>query len=55
MKEVFEKTRPAHVLGVQYESPEKIMGVYNESIIVKMEFEVTMNVCGERLWAFKAC
>ena len=43
-----EKTRPAHVLGGQYETPEKIMGVFNESIMVKMEFEVTMSVCGER-------
>ena len=25
----------------------KIMGVFNESIMVKMEFEVTMSVCGK--------
>ena len=33
---------------------EKIMGVFNESIMVKMEFEVTMGVYGERLWACTA-
>ena len=49
-----EKTRPAHILGGQYESPEKIMGVFNESIMVKMKFEVTMGVCGERPWAWRA-
>ena len=54
MKNVIEKTRPAHALGGWYESPEKIMGVFNESIMVKMEFEVTMGVYGERLWAFRA-
>ena len=26
----------------------KIMGVYNESIVVKTEFEVTMDVCGAK-------
>ena len=54
MKNVIEKAWPAHVLGRQYESPEKIMGVFNESIMVKMEFEVTMGVYGERLWACRA-
>ena len=44
MKKVIEKTQPAYVL---YESPEKCMGVYNESIVVKMEYEVTMYVCGD--------
>ena len=51
MKKVIEKTRSAHVLGGYYESPEKIMGVFNESIMVKMEFEVTMGVYVERAWA----
>ena len=32
----------------------KIMGVFNESIMVKMKFEVTMGVCGERPWAWRA-
>ena len=54
MKKVIEKTRSAHVLGGYCESPEKIMGVFNESIMVKMEFEVTMCVCGERPWAWRA-
>ena len=54
MKKVFEKTRPAHVLGWYYESPEKIMGVFNESIMVKIKFEVTMGVCGERAWRRRA-
>ena len=52
MKKVIEKTWPAHVLGGYYESPEKIMGVFNESIMVKMEFEVTMGVYVERAWAW---
>ena len=54
MKKCIEKTRPAHALGRWYESPEKIMVVFHESIMVKMEFEVTMGVYGERLWAFRA-
>ena len=29
------------------------MGVFNESIMVKMEFEVTMGVYGERPWAME--
>ena len=32
----------------------KIMGVFNESITVKMKFEVTMGVCGERPWAWSS-
>ena len=45
MKKVIEKTRPAHVLGGCQESPEKRTGVFIESIMVEMEFEVTMGVC----------
>ena len=52
MKKVIEKTRSAQELGGYYESPEKIMGVFNESIMVKMEFEVTMGVYVERAWAW---
>ena len=55
MKKVIERTRPARVLGVYYVSPGKRMGVYNESIVVKTEFEVTMDVRGERLSAYRAC
>ena len=44
MKKVTERTRPAHVLGVCQESPKKRMGVFIESIMVKMEFEVTMGL-----------
>ena len=54
-KKDIEKRRPAHVSAVLYESPEKLMGVFNESVMVKMELEVTMDVCGERLWASRAC
>ena len=54
MTEVIEKTRPAHVLGCSMNHQKKRMGVYNESIVVKMEFEVTMYVCGDRLWAYMA-
>ena len=53
MKKVIEKTRPAYVLGIYYESP-KLMCVYNESIMVKMEFELTMYVCGDRFLAYRA-
>ena len=44
MKKVIEKTRPAHVLGERQESPEKKTGVFDESIMVKMEFEVIMGL-----------
>ena len=44
MKKVIKKTQPAHVLGVRKESPEKRTGVFFESIMVKMEFEVTMGL-----------
>ena len=44
MKKVIEKIRPAHVLGDRQESPEKRTGVFIESIMVKMEFEVTMGL-----------
>ena len=44
MKKRVKKSRPAHVLGVRQESPEKIMGVFIESNMVKMEFEVTMGL-----------
>ena len=44
MKKVFKKSRPAHVLGGCQESPEKRTGVFIESIMVKMEFEVTMGL-----------
>ena len=36
------KTCPPHVLEGQYESPEPRMGVFDESIMVKIKFEVTM-------------
>ena len=44
MKKVIKKTRHAHVLGVRRESPEKRTGVFNESVMVKMEFAVTMGL-----------
>ena len=47
MKNIIEKTEPAHVLGGRQESPEKRMGVFIESIMVKMEFEVTMGLYGK--------
>ena len=43
MKKVIENSRPA-----------KIMGVFNESITVKIESEFTMRVYGEMLWACRA-
>ena len=39
---VTEKT--PHILVGQYESPEPRMGVFGESIMVKMKFEVTMGL-----------
>ena len=47
MKKVIEKTRPAHVLGGQYESPEKRTGDFIEFIMVKIEFEVIMGLYGK--------
>ena len=47
MKKVVKKTQPAHVLGGRQESPEKRMCVFIESIMVKMEFEVTMGLYGK--------
>ena len=47
MKKVIKKTRPAHVLGGRQESAEKRTGVFIESIMVKMEFEVTMGLYGK--------
>ena len=44
MKKVIEKTRPPHVLSGQYESPESRTGVFDEYIMGKMEFEVTMGL-----------
>ena len=44
MKNVTEKRWEPHVLGGQYESPEPRTGVFDESIMVKMEFEVTMGL-----------
>ena len=44
MKGVIERTRPAHVLGGRQESPEKRTGVFIKSIMVRMEFEVTMGL-----------
>ena len=44
MKKVTEKTWEPHVLGGQYESPEPRTGVFDESNMVKMEFEVTMGL-----------
>ena len=44
MKKVSEKTRPAHVLEGRQESPEKKTSVFDESIMVKMEFKVTMGL-----------
>ena len=40
MKKVIEKTRPAHVLGVRQESPEKRTGVFIESIMVKWSLKL---------------
>ena len=42
MKKVIEKTRGPHILGGQYKSPEPITCVFDESIMVKMECEVTI-------------
>ena len=50
MKNVIEK---AHVLGGRQESPEKRTGVFNESIMVKMEFEVTMGLYRKRACLIK--
>ena len=47
MKKVIKKTRPAHVLGGRQGSPEKRTVVFIESIMVKMEFEVTMGLYGK--------
>ena len=44
MEKVNEKTRPAHVLGGHQESPDKRTGVFIESAMVKMKFEVTMGL-----------
>ena len=44
MKNVIDKTQPAHVLGGCQESLEKRTGVFIKSIMVKMEFEVTMGL-----------
>ena len=53
MKNVIEKTRPAHVFGGCQESPEKIMVVFNKFIMVKMEFEVTMGLYRKGACLFK--
>ena len=53
MKNVIEKTRAPHVLGGQYESPEPRTGVFDESIMVKMEFEVTMGLYRKGAWLIK--
>ena len=53
MTKVIEKTRAPHVLGAPYESPEKRTGVFNESIMVKMEFEVTMGLYRKGTWLIK--
>ena len=39
-----ERTLPVRVLEGHRESPERRMGVFIESIMVKMEFEVTMGL-----------
>ena len=44
MKKVMTKTRPAHILAGRQESPVKRTGVFIESMMVKMEFEVTMGL-----------
>ena len=44
MKKLMEKTRPPHVLGGQGESPEPRTGVFDESNMLKMEFEVIMGL-----------
>ena len=46
-EKVMEKTRSAHVLEGQYQSPEPRTGVSDESIMVKIEFEVTMGLYGK--------
>ena len=43
-EKVIEKTWPAHILIGHQESPEKRMGVFIESIMVQMEFEVSMGL-----------
>ena len=53
MKKVIEKTWPPHVLGGQYESPEPRTGVFDESIMVKMEFEVIMGLYRKGAWLIK--
>jgi len=40
MKRVIEKTCPPHALEGQYQSPEPRTSVFNESNMVKMDFEV---------------
>ena len=47
MKKVIKKTQPAHILGGCQESPVKRTGVFIGSIMVKMEFEVTMGLYGK--------
>ena len=42
-----ERTLPVRVLEGHRESPERRMGVFIESIMVKMEFEVTMGLYGK--------
>ena len=54
MKKVIEKTRPPHVSGGQDESAEPRTGVCDESIMVKMEFEVIMGLYGKGAWLIKS-
>ena len=54
MKNVIEKTRTPHEIGAQYESPEPRTGVFDESNMVKMEFEVTMGLYGKGAWLIKS-
>ena len=53
MKNVTEKTWEPHILEGQYESPEPRTDVFDESIMVKMEFEVTMGLYRKGAWLIK--
>ena len=44
MKTVNENPQPPHVFRGHYESPEKKTGVFDESIMDKMELEATMGL-----------
>ena len=41
---LYMKIWPPHITGGEYKSPEPRTGVFEESITIKMEFEVTMGL-----------